>query len=58
MLNHPFAHAGLEDGRIVKAIQMARRSLVCRQPFFSPFWGAIHHHVLNLVVDALEGSPH
>ncbi|OQX16374.1 MAG: hypothetical protein BWK73_04035 [Thiothrix lacustris] len=49
-----FQQAGEEDGRITEAVQKARRSPVCTQQFYSPFWDQMHYQFSKQVLDALE----
>jgi len=49
-----FQQAGLEDGRITEAVQQARKSPVCQQQFYSPFWDNMHYTFSNIVLSALE----
>jgi choline monooxygenase len=49
-----FQQAGTEDGRITEAVQKARRSPVCTQQFYSPFWDQMHYQFSKQVLDALE----
>lgn len=49
-----FKQAGLEDARITEAVQKARRSPVCTQQFYSPFWDNMHYQFSNTVLNALE----
>lgn len=53
-LMEDFKQAGLEDGRVTEAVQKARRSPVCEQQFYSPFWDRMHYNFSNIVLDALE----
>jgi choline monooxygenase len=53
-LMEDFKQAGLEDGRITQAVQKARRSPVCEQQFYSPFWDRMHYNFSNIVLKALE----
>ncbi len=53
-LMEDFKQAGIEDGRITQAVQKARRSPVCEQQFYSPFWDRMHYNFSNTVLKALE----
>lgn len=52
-----FKAAGLEDGRIIQAVQKARRSPVFQEQFYSPFWDTMHHAFSQMILDVLEHEP-
>ncbi|NKC00663.1 MAG: Rieske 2Fe-2S domain-containing protein [Pseudomonadales bacterium] len=49
-----FASAAQEDARICEAVQLARRSPVFNQKFYSPFWDQMHYEFSNWVLADLE----
>lgn len=49
-----FIQAGFEDERITEAVQKGRRSPVCEQQFYAPFWDNMHYTFSKQVLDALE----
>ena len=51
-----FEEAAREDNAITEAIQKARRSPVCAQQYFSPFWDEPHYNFTRLVLDDLTLS--
>lgn len=51
---HEFQQAGWEDGRIIEAVQKARRSPVYQQQFYSPFWDNMRYSFSNAVLNALR----
>jgi choline monooxygenase len=55
---HEFQQAGLEDGRIIEAIQKARRSPVYQQQFYAPFWDNMRYNFSKTVLNALgQNTP-
>jgi len=49
-----FLEASAEDGRIIEAVQKARKSPAYQQKFYAPFWDEMHYYFSNLVLDDLE----
>ncbi len=43
-----------EDRIMIEAVQAARRSPVCRQHYYAPFWDRLHHRFNQLVMADME----
>ncbi len=53
-VQHLFDVIHAEDRIMIEAVQAARRSPVCRQHYYAPFWDRLHHRFNQLVMADME----